>query len=193
MGGTSRFAAVVLAGGTGERLGGRDKASLEWAGRSLLDRVLDALEEADEVVVAGPPAPTARPVRFVREDPPAGGPVAGLLAARRALAAEASVVVVAAVDMPLLTSATIERLLAAAAGHDGAVLVDESGRRHLAAALDLARLDAVAPEDGGHGQSWRGLLAGLGLVEVGARAGEGHDVDTWADLGGPGALGDEPL
>lgn len=193
MGGTSSFAAVVLAGGTGERLGGRDKASLEWGGRALLDRVLDALEGADEVVVAGLPTPTARPVRFVREDPPGGGPVAGLLAARRALAAGASLVVVVAVDMPLLTRATIERLLAAAVGQDGAVLVDESGRRHLAAALDLARLDALAPEDGGHGHPWRGLLAGLDLVEVVALAGEDHDVDTWADLHGSGTVGGEPL
>lgn len=182
MGGTSSFAAVVLSGGTAERLGGADKGSLEWAGRTLLDRVLDAVAGADAVVVAGPQVTTARPVRFTREHPPGGGPVAGLLAARQALGPRTGLLVVVAVDMPLLTRATVERLVTAAEGHDGAVLVDDTGRRHLAAALDVARLDAVAPPDGGHGRPWRGLLSGLTLVEVRAVHEEGHDVDTWADL-----------
>jgi molybdopterin-guanine dinucleotide biosynthesis protein A len=182
MGGTSSFAAVVLSGGTAERLGGADKGSLAWEGRALLDRVLDAVAEADEIVVAGPVVPTSRPVRFAREQPPGGGPVAGLIAARRALEQRTGLLVVVAVDMPLLTPDTVARLLTAAAGCDGAVLVDDTGRRHLAAALDVARLDAVAPPDGGHGRPWRGLLSGLALAEVRAVQDEGHDVDTWADL-----------
>ena len=182
MGGTSRFAAVVLSGGTAERLGGVDKGSLEWEGRALLDRVLDAVADADEVVVAGPVVPTSRPVRFAREQPPRGGPVAGLLAARRSLEPRTGLLVVVAVDMPLVTHDTVARLVSAAGGHDGAVLVDDTGRRHLAAALDVARLDAVAPTDGGHGRPWRGLLSGLALAEVRAVQDEGHDVDTWTDL-----------
>lgn len=177
------FSAVVLAGGSGARLGGRDKATLEYDGRRLLDRVLDALADAEEVVVAGPAAPIDRPVRFVREDPPSGGPVAGVLAARRALQRPTPLLAVVAVDMPRLTRDTLARLCTAASGHDGAVLVDDTGRRHLAAVLRVARLDAEAPDGTGHGQSWRALLAPLELAEVAAVDGEERDVDTWADLG----------
>lgn len=177
------FSAVVLSGGGGTRLGGRDKASLEYDGRRLLDRVLAALVAADEVVVAGPATPTDRAVQFVREDPPSGGPVAGVLAGRRALQRPASLLAVVAVDMPLLTPDTLARLCRAVPGHDGAVLVDDSGRRHLAACLRVDRLDAEAPPGTGHGQSWRSLLAPLDLAEVTAVDGEERDVDTWADLG----------
>ena len=47
--------------------------------------------------------------------------------------------------MPHLTAATFRRLHEAAAGHDGAVLVDPDGRRQLAFVVDPARLDAVRP------------------------------------------------
>jgi molybdopterin-guanine dinucleotide biosynthesis protein A len=193
MDGPPSFAAVVLAGGTGERLGGADKAALEYAGRPLLDRVLDALADAAEVVVAGPARPTSAPASFVREEPPGGGPVAGLLAGRRALGADPERLVVVAVDMPLLSRETVTRLLLASADRDGAVLVGGDGRRQLACVVRTDRLDAVSPTDGGHGRSWHGLLAGLDLAEVTARSGEDHDIDTWADLtrAAPGPVPDD--
>ena len=76
------LAAVILAGGTGARLGGADKAAIEYAGTTLLERALAAAAAAVEVVVVADPAPTSRPVTFAREDPAYGGPVAGLLAGR---------------------------------------------------------------------------------------------------------------
>ncbi|MFN8195331.1 MAG: NTP transferase domain-containing protein [Nocardioidaceae bacterium] len=190
------LAGVVLSGGGGARLGGRDKSVLEYDGRRLLDRVLDALGDCEAVVVAGPPVPTGRPVTFVREDPPSGGPVAGLLAAVRALAPGPArgpeLVVVVAVDMPLLTAWTVTRLRAAAAGRDGAVLVDGEGRRHLAACLRLARLEARVGGGTGHGVAWRALLEPLDLAEVPAVEDEGRDVDTWADLPGGAAPPEAP-
>lgn len=81
--------AVVLAGGRGQRLGGVRKPEVRVDGRALLDRVLDATGSARRVVVVGP-AELARPgVRTVLEDPPDGGPVAGLDAGLRALADDA--------------------------------------------------------------------------------------------------------
>ena len=78
------FCGVVLAGGTAARMDGIDKAGLELDGRTLLDRAVDAFADADEVVVVGPrTVPTPRPVTFTREDPPRGGPVAGLPHRRR--------------------------------------------------------------------------------------------------------------
>ena len=41
---------------------------------------LAAVACAGRIVVVGPPQETSRPVDFVREDPPLGGPAAGLLA-----------------------------------------------------------------------------------------------------------------
>ncbi|MER5393911.1 NTP transferase domain-containing protein, partial [Saccharopolyspora sp. NPDC002686] len=48
----AEFAAVVLAGGRARRLGGVDKVLLPVGGRTLLDRTLDAVAEADPLVVA---------------------------------------------------------------------------------------------------------------------------------------------
>ena len=64
-----RMHAVVLAGGTAARLDGVDKASVEYAGRTLLEHALDAVVDAAEVVVVGEPVPTERPVTFVRRGP----------------------------------------------------------------------------------------------------------------------------
>ena len=115
----SGFAAVVLSGGTGARLGGADKAALEVGGRTLLVRALEAVAGAEEIVVVGPTVgivdPAAAAVRFVVEDPPGGGPAAGLLAGLAALAPGSPLVVVLAVDMPYVGPATVARLLDALA------------------------------------------------------------------------------
>lgn len=174
-------AAVILAGGTAVRLGGADKAAIEYAGRTFLEHALAAVAAAGEVVVVGDQVPTSRPATFVREDPPLGGPVAGLLAGRRALAVRPQTVVVMAVDMPRVTAATIARLLDAAAGHDGAVLCDGDGRRQLVLAVLTGRLDTVVPLDP-HGRSMRDLLAALDLAEVAEVGHEAHGVDRWEDL-----------
>lgn len=174
------LAAVILAGGTAARLDGADKASLEVAGATLLEHALAACRDAGEVVVVGEPVPTSRPVTFVREDPPLGGPVAGLVAGRRALAGRPDVVLVVAVDMPFVTVATVRRLLGAD-GRDGAVLTDAEGRRRLVLLLRTEALDAATPEDP-HGRSVGSLLARLELADVGAEGDEGRGVDTWRDL-----------
>ncbi|MFT4082535.1 MAG: NTP transferase domain-containing protein, partial [Nocardioides sp.] len=75
----TEYAAIVLAGGRGSRLGGVDKATLEIGGRSLLHRVLAACADAAEVVVVGDPV-AGTEARFVREQPPYAGPAAALLA-----------------------------------------------------------------------------------------------------------------
>ncbi len=177
------FSAVVLAGGTAARMDGVDKAALEVAGLTMLARAVDALLDADEVVVVGAAVPTARPVTFTREDPPSGGPAAGLLAGRDALLRTPRWLGVLAVDMPRVTAYTFRRLREAAAGHDAAFLVDASGRRQLAGVVQTARLDAVRPDhDDQHGLPLHRLLAGLTVARVLAEGAEARDVDTWADL-----------
>ena len=178
------FCGVVLAGGTAARMDGVDKASIELAGRTLLAYAVDAFLDADEVVVVGPAGVrTDRPVTTVFEDPPRGGPVAGLLTGVDALLRTPLLVGVLAVDMPRVTPATMRRLRVAAAGRDGAFLVDADGRRQLAGVLDAARLHAVRPDlEGQHGMALHRLLAPLDLAEVAATGDEAVDVDSWADL-----------
>lgn len=182
--GAAGFSGVVLAGGTAARMDGIDKASLEVGGRTLLDLAVDAFVDADEVVVVGPrTVPTTRPVTFTREDPPRGGPVAGLLTGVDALLRRPTLVGVLAVDMPRVSAYTMRRLREAAAGRDGAFLVDADGRRQLAGVLDAARLARVRPDlESQHGMSMRRLLDGLDLAVVDATGEEARDVDTWTDL-----------
>ncbi|MBW8752283.1 MAG: NTP transferase domain-containing protein, partial [Propionibacteriales bacterium] len=172
-------------GGGAARLGGADKASIEVGGRTLLERALAALVDVDEVVVVGTEVPTSRPVTFTREDPAGGGPAAGLLAGLRAFARTPDRVVVLAVDMPLVTAGTVRRL-ATAADHDGAVLVDPSGRdQYLCAAYSTHAIETAALSVGGelgHGVAMRELVGGLRLARVPAAGDETHDLDTWADL-----------
>ena len=178
---------VLLTGGTGERLGGADKAALVADGRTLLERGLDALSAAAATVVVGPEVATSSDrVSFVREEPAGAGPAAGLLAGLDvglARTGAAEWVAVLAVDMPWVTDATVARLLAAAleAGSDGAVLVGPDGRRQLCAVLGLAPLKAVRPDDA-TGLGFFRLLRDLELVDVPAEGREAVDVDTPDDL-----------
>ena len=81
-------AAVILAGGQGRRLGGRDKPALLVGGRTLLDRALDAVSGVP-VVVVGPPRALPAGVFRVAEDPPGGGPAAAVAAGLRRVAGAA--------------------------------------------------------------------------------------------------------
>ena len=182
------FSGVLLAGGTAARMDGIDKASIELGGRTLLEICLDAFLDADEVVVVGPrTVPTTRPVTFTREDPPLGGPVAGLLTGVDMLLRPPRLIGVLAVDMPRVSARTFRRLREATEGHDGphdgAFLHDPTGRRQLCGVLAADALTRVRPDlEGQHGMSLRSLLSDLDLAEVGALGEEARDIDTWADL-----------
>jgi molybdenum cofactor guanylyltransferase len=73
---------VVLAGGDSRRLG-RDKLAADLGGRTVLAALLDGLGSfvpGVDVVLVGPPERSTTGARVVQEDPPGGGPVAGLAA-----------------------------------------------------------------------------------------------------------------
>lgn len=186
--GPLRLGAVVLSGGTAARMGGVDKASIEVGGVSLLERALAATMAAVEVVVVGAEVPTSRRVSFTREDPPGGGPAAGLLAGLDRFARTPDLVCVLAVDMPRVGAGTVARLtwaVEADAGVDGAWLVDADGRAQpLAAVYRASALAAVRPasREDEHGLPVRRLLAGLRMATVSPVGDEARDVDTWADL-----------
>ncbi|WP_338897156.1 NTP transferase domain-containing protein [Streptomyces sp. TG1A-60] len=187
--GTEAFDAVVLAGGAARRLGGADKPAVRVGGRALLDRVLAACAGAGTTVVVAGPRPTARPVRWAREEPLGGGPLAALDAGLRHTGAPQLVVLSA--DLPFLDEETVRRLLDAlrssAGPVDGVLVTDPDGRdQPLVAAYradalrrELARL--AARHDGLTGLPLRRLTAALHLTRITDPVAS-FDCDTWDDI-----------
>ncbi|MFJ4949504.1 NTP transferase domain-containing protein [Streptomyces sp. NPDC088760] len=181
------YDAVVLAGGAARRLGGADKPAVRVGGRALLDRVLAACADARTTVVVAAPRPTVRPVRWVREEPPGGGPVAALEAGLRLTTAAHTVVLSA--DLPFLEPATLRRLLTTLqdTGADGALLTDADGRdQPLVAAYRTAALRReltalAAAHDGLTGLPLRRLTGALRLTRVPDPLAS-FDCDTWDDI-----------
>jgi molybdopterin-guanine dinucleotide biosynthesis protein A len=168
------YAAIILTGGKGERLGGVDKAALSFREATLLDHVLSVVDDASEIVVVGPEKDLPNVV-WAREDPPGGGPLAGLAAGLAKVTEDR--VVFLAVDQPGLTRDTIARLREAGGN---AVLKDDRVQ-WLIGIWNAADLREALPEDP-RDLPLRKTLQRLDPVEVSALPGEARDVDTPADL-----------
>jgi len=192
---------VILAGGAGERLGGVSKADLLLGGRRLLDHILDDLAAGragmplGRVVVVAPDS-VAVPAGVSRtlEDPPGGGPAAGICAGLELLG-DGALVAVLTCDAPRSARALPALLVAVAgasggsggsgggAGVDGAVVRNAAGYdQYLLGIYRFAALRRRAREEhGARDVSARHLFAPLHLVTVDAGDLD-RDVDTWADL-----------
>ena len=203
-----RHDAIVLAGGTGRRLGGVLKPQVTVRGRRLLDHVLDATAQARRVVVVAPETvPVPDGVVRTLEDPPHGGPVAGIAAGLAALGEAAPVVLLLACDLPG-AAAAVPRLLAVAgelalpgarksavgtnsavgggSAVAGVVMRDPAGRDQwllgvYSTAVLKARVAELAAAGRLRGGSVRDLVGPLDLGTVLARPEESRDIDTWAD------------
>ena len=180
------FGIIVLAGGRGTRLGGRDKPGLVVAGRTLIGAVVAAGTGAGagQIVVVGPERAGLDGVSFVCEDPPGAGPVPAL---RRGLAeAWPPWVAVLASDLPFLRPGHLQALRRAAAGHHGAVYADDAGRpQWLAGCWRTEILRRAAA--GYQGTSLGGLVGPLEPVLVRLTPAPGEpppwlDCDTPEDL-----------
>lgn len=178
---------IVPAGGAARRLGGADKPGLTVGETTLLDRVLAACADARTTVVVGPARSTARPgLRWTRERPPGGGPVAAVAAGLAEVTAD--LVLLLAADLPFLDERTVHRLVAAldGAGADteAAVLVDAGGRdQPLAAAYRTAALrTALAAAGDPAGLPLRRLTGGLRTLRLADTDDVTYDCDTWEDL-----------
>jgi molybdopterin-guanine dinucleotide biosynthesis protein A len=137
MGRVKAYAALILAGGAGRRMGGEAKPVRPVGGVPMLLRVLAAVPDARPRIVVG--APELRPflpvdTALTREDPPGGGPVAAATAGIMALTTASrrpgvELIALLAADLPLLTPAATEQLRLAAdrPDVDGAVYVDTAG------------------------------------------------------------------
>jgi molybdopterin-guanine dinucleotide biosynthesis protein A len=172
---------VVLAGGTSRRFGA-DKLGARLRGSTVLETVVGSLPEPWPVVVVGPEREVGRDVSWTREDPPGGGPLAGV-AAGVALV-RTPVVAVVAGDMPFAGPA-VERLVGvlrtAPADVGAAVATDPGGFSNpLLAAYRTGAVRAVLPVPSA-GRPAKLLLA-VPHVEVVVTGPAGRDVDTPADL-----------
>lgn len=175
--------AVVLCGGESRRFGS-DKTRADFGGTTVLDVLLTSLPQEWDVLCVGPKRPTQRPgVRWTREDPPGGGPVAGLAAALAVV--DSPTTVLLGGDMPYAAGAAAHlaaRLVGLPGTDDVVAGVDGDGRvQPLLAAYRTAALRAALPEEPA-GTPLRRLLDGLSVrgVEVPRRA--SHDIDTPEDL-----------
>ncbi|PJI84900.1 gephyrin-like molybdotransferase Glp [Luteimicrobium subarcticum] len=196
------YDAVILAGGRAERLG-TSKPGVDVAGGTLLEHALRAASGAVRVVVVGPDDladDVGDRAVLTREDPPFGGPAAGIAAGLAALDAEqtrargddrrasADRVLVLACDVPRAAGAVPLLLAAAARTDDGAFLVRDGRAQWLVGVYARPALDdalaalAASRTDGLHGASVRALVAPLACAEVPDPDGLSADVDTWADV-----------
>lgn len=172
---------VVLAGGQSRRFGS-DKLAAPLAGTTLLDHLIATLPEAWPVVVVGEPRATARDVEWTREDPPGGGPLAGVEAGLDRVGT--GLVAVVAGDMPYAAAGLV--VLAAALRDAGpetvaAVGTDDQGFANpLLAVYRAAAVRATLPRPA-HGRPAKTLLA-LPHVEVRVAGVASRDVDTPRDL-----------
>lgn len=146
---------------------GSDKAALIIEGRSLLARAIDACADCSVIVVVAADTPAdVEPSRVTRtlEDPPFGGPVAGLAAGLAALppADPGDEVLVLACDLPRVAAA-VRTLIDAPLGPDGSCLADADGRpSYLTGRYRRAALRRAVPA-AARNLSVTGVLSGLRL------------------------------
>lgn len=182
--------AILLAGGRASRVGGADKALFEVGGRTLLDAAIEAARAlgAAPITVAGAPR-EARDVRWVREDPPFGGPAAGVVAGLRSWDEPLPEwTLVLACDLPRAAEAAALLRDAARfqpADVEGVCLADASGRPQWLTGLYRTRPlrdAALALPDHGADAPARALVDGLAIATVADPDGRSRDIDTWDDL-----------
>lgn len=176
---TSPYAVIVLAGGAARRLGGRAKPELVLGGVRMVDRVLAAAAGADPRIVVGPQMPVPVGVHVTREAPPGGGPVAALAAALPLVTTDWTLLLAA--DLPFLTVDVLDALRAAAGGHDGALLVDDTGRdQRLIGAWSVPALRAAVPAaEAAGGAPLYGVLGRLDVVRVSWQVPAGTPPPWW--------------
>jgi len=135
--------AAILAGGLATRLGGRDKSALLVDGRAILDWQIDTLTPlVEDLMIVGRGVNVAQGARAVADIVPGCGPLGGLHAALTS--ARSDVLFLIACDMPYVSSAFVEHLLALAGEADAIVPQTERGYHPLCAVYTRACLEPAA-------------------------------------------------
>jgi len=177
-----RWTAVVLAGGRSSRFGS-DKVRIRLGEHRMIDLVIAGIGEGAPVIVVGPdPGSLPASVALVREQPPFGGPVAGLAAALPLVTTP--LLAVLAADMPAAAAHLVDLVHGIQAHADGLVPVDPSGRQQVLSAVYrvgplAAAMDRLTDPTGA---SMRALVEQLRIDSVAWPAAWTWDVDTPLDL-----------
>ena len=169
---------IVLCGGTSRRMAGRDKTRELLAGTTVLDHLLNDLPLSWTVVCVGDERATTRSVRWYRESPAGGGPVAGIAAGLEAV--DAKICVVVGGDMPFAAGAlsTLVDTLKSHPGLDAVLASDPDGRTQpLLAAYRSEALRAALPLEP-TGARLMAVVDSLQIDTVDCEATTTLDVDT---------------
>jgi molybdopterin-guanine dinucleotide biosynthesis protein A len=180
---------LILAGGRGSRLDGRDKGWVAYRGRPLIEHALARLRpQVDAVVISANrnlDAYRALGVPVIADDPEFGafaGPLAGILAALRGAPSEWLAVVPC--DAPMLAPDLVARLRAV---QRPAVAFAAARVQPLFCLLPLACADALA-DYLAHG----GRKAETWLEEIGAARVAFDDAEAFANINTPQDLAAAP-
>ncbi|MDO5499320.1 MAG: molybdenum cofactor guanylyltransferase [Propionibacteriaceae bacterium] len=189
---------IILAGGRSRRLRTADKSQLIFRGQTLLEHAVAAGGAACHQVAVGPLDLPIPGVRVVREDPPFGGPVAGIAAGAKELVrtgCDAEWVLITACDHPYAEAAAralVESVSASLSADSPSGSVDKDadlitptdsgGHDQILFALyrRAALSDALAAHGGGHDLSVRALIAGLRPTSITLPDGLLGDIDDAA-------------
>lgn len=195
---------IILAGGSGSRLGGVEKATLRFEGQTYLARAIAALSpwvgEIVVVVAAGQAIDpgsfaTSIPLRVVRDTTAGAGPLAALAdGLREATLHGAAIAVIASCDVPRL-SPDVVRLLVGSLVNAGEAcdwVVPEVGGHPqvLLSAIRTTALAAIESHLASGRRDVRGMLSKLRtrsideeqLRRVDPALASFHDIDTAEDL-----------
>lgn len=177
---------IIVAGGRGSRMEGRDKAQITVDGQRLVDTLLDEVSMLDglmQVAVVSSRGLEVRPgVKVVAEDPPFSGPVAAIAAGVHALAEEASArTAVLAVDAPESAS-LIPDLIDELGDADVAAVISDGHLQPLCAVWETASLHRVLDGFGEvTDQAAKSLFDDVTLAELPGDGSE-RDYDTLDEL-----------
>lgn len=184
---------IILAGGVGSRLGGVSKAEVRVNGTRLIDALLATLPTHVSVSIVTPYpielGTYAQTIRCVCEDPPFGGPAAGISAG---LNPDAETTAVLAVDAPA-SGTLLEALtnaLATNPGADAAAIMSTQGHLEpLCIVWRTASLVAAFDQLGDpRDKPAKALLRIAGSVVPVPGTGAEVDYDTVAELSELGAV-----
>ena len=179
------WSALILTGGTSKRFGS-DKSEAIFNGKALIDFLISSLPADVAVVIVGPDRDEfPSTIQMIKEDPPGGGPVAGIAAGLPLI--ETEYVAVLATDMPYSTG-LVPLLLSGLSNEVEAVLaIDGEGFQQPFSGVYRVSslLRVLGTKELLMGRSMRSVLVELKVKEVSLHADDSRlllDIDTREDL-----------
>lgn len=179
-----RVFGLILAGGAGRRMGGRDKGALMLGGQTVLSHVIERFSpQVEELALSVHQAvPDCGLLQLADAAGDRQGPLAGVAAGLRwAVAGGASHLATVAVDTPFLPCDLVARLMLAGDGAEASAA--SGGRDHPTAALwPVAALARVEAALAGDERRLRHVLAARARAEFAGEIDPFFNLNTPEDL-----------